>query len=93
MPELLFQADMLRRRMGDDEERRRSHVVSAIPHLRRPAVGTIDGIEQPSTHHDSTTGCGRTFENLGVDRIPLEHPRMEFRSISEPVFDIGTRAL
>ena len=51
--------------------------------------GAVDGVEQPSTHHDRAAGRRRSFEDLGVDRVLFEDPRVELGGISEPVFNVG----
>src|SRR6185295_11011690 len=88
--QLPYQADVLGRGVGDDEERWVPHLVRAVAHVLRPAVGTVDGVEQPSAHHDRATGCRRSFEDLDVDGVLSEDPRVELGRVAEPVLDVGT---
>ena len=90
--QLAFQPDVIRRRVRDDEERWRSRLVGAIPHLLVPAVGAVDSVEQPPPHHDRAARARRLHENLGVDRVLLHHPRVDFRRIAEAVLLVGALA-
>ena len=89
-PQFAFQPDLLRRRVGDDEERRRPRLIGAVPHLLVPTIGAVDDVEQPPPHHHRTALRRRLFEDLGVDRVLLHDPGVELRSIAEPVLLIGT---
>jgi hypothetical protein len=88
-PELSFEPNILRRRVGDDEERRRPRLIRAVPHVLVPTPGAVDDVEQPPPHDHGTTLRRGPFEDLGVDRVLFLHSRMELRRVAEPVLFVG----
>jgi hypothetical protein len=82
-PELSFEPNVLRRRVSDDEERRRPRLIGAVPHVLVPTVGAVDRVEQPPPHHHRTARRRRLFEDLRIDRVPL-HVRQGMRVEVQP---------
>jgi hypothetical protein len=89
-PELSFEANVLRRRVGDDEERRCARLIRAVSHVLVPTPRAVDDVEQPPPHDHGTTLRRSPFEDLGVDRVLFRHPRVELRRVAEPVLFVGT---
>ena len=89
--QLPFQPNVMRRRVGDDEERKRPCRLGAVRHVLGPDVGRVDDVEQPPTHHHGTGRRSRPFEDLGVDRVLFHDPGLELVDVSDPPLGIGAR--
>src|SRR5439155_18438902 len=89
IPSSSFEPNVLRRRVGDHEERRRPRLIRAIPHLLVPTPRAVDDVEQPPPHDHGTTLRRGPFEDLGVDRVLFRHPRVKLGRVAEPVLIVG----
>ena len=88
-PDLAGQPDVVRRGVGHDEVRRRPGELGAIAHVARPAVGSVDDVEQPATHDHRARPCRRLLEDLGVGLVLVHHPGVQLLGVAEPVLRIG----